>query len=175
MKQSYDVLHIYWFHPKCVSQMIKVLWDWGCPEANCFVRNLSRLQHMVQLCFLFSGKRWVKPMIWLDSSPESVWVKMMGDDWVGGWTGGGEPGCTSPPCVRLDRPFSVGYRGAPGTPTAERPRWRLPEGAGDSSGGQQSTPRMSAPPETNAREFCVKDGKRVKTFVAIETGHFLID
>lgn len=51
MKQSYDVLHIYWFHPNCVSQMIQVLWDWGCPEANCSIRNLSRLQHMVQLCF----------------------------------------------------------------------------------------------------------------------------
>ena len=129
MKQSYDVLHIYWFHPSCVGQMMKVLWDWGCPEANRSVRNLSWLQHMVQLCFLFSGKRWVKSMIWLDSSPESVWVKMLGDAWVWGRTGAGEPRCTSPACVRLDRPFSIGYRGALGTATAERPRWRTPEGA----------------------------------------------
>ena len=50
-----------------------------------------------------------------------------------------------------------------------------PRRSSDSSGGQQSAPRMSAPPEANARESCVKDGERVKTSVAVETGHFLID
>lgn len=40
---------------------------------------------------------------------------------------------------------------------------RLEEATGDHHGGQQVVPATSAPSETNASEFCLKDGERVKT------------